>query len=268
MTVLETAAPPVGTLLRQWRQRRRLSQLDLAVATDISARHLSFVETGRSRPTRAMILRLSEQLDVPLRERNALLLAGGFAPAYAERELDRPELAAVLAAFRRVLTAHEPYPALLVNRWWELVESNDAIAVFTEGAAPDLLEPPVNVLRLCLHPDGMASRVVNLAECRASLLGRLRRQADVTGDARLDELYREMRGYPGGVAPGSADVVMPLRYRYGGRELAFFSISSVVGSPMDVTVEELAIESFYPADEDTAAALRTGLAQLPKPVEI
>jgi transcriptional regulator with XRE-family HTH domain len=256
MTALDTAAAPVGTLLRQWRRRRRLSQLDLAVSSEISARHLSFIETGRSRPTSAMILRLSEHLDVPLRERNALLLAGGFAPAYAEHQLDRPELAAVLAAFRRVLAAHQPYPALLVNRWWELVESNDAIEVFTEGAAPELLEPPVNVLRLCLHPGGMAPRVVNLAECRGSVLGRLRRQADVTGDARLDELYRELHGYPGGETHGSAGVVMPLRYRHRGRELSFFSISSVVGSPMDVTVEDLAVESFYPADEQTAALLR------------
>lgn len=256
MTTLETAASPVGTLLRQWRQRRRLSQLDLAVASDISTRHLSFIETGRSRPTSEMILRLSEQLDVPLRERNALLLAGGFAPAYAERDLDRPELAVVLAGLRRVVAAHEPYPALLVNRWWEMVESNEAIEVFTEGAAPDLLEPPVNVLRLCMHPYGMAPRVVNLAECRVKLLGRLRRQADVTGDARLHELYRELRGYPGGEATGNAEVVLPLRYRYHGRELAFFSISSVIGSPMDVTVDELAIESFYPADEQTAAVLR------------
>lgn len=256
MTVLDSATPPVGTLLRRWRERRRLSQLDLAVASEVSARHLSFIETGRSRPTSAMILRLSERLDVPLRERNALLLAGGFAPAYPERDLDRPELAAVLAAFRQVLTAHQPYPALLVNRWWEMVEANEAIDVFTADAAPELLEPPVNVLRLCMHPDGMASRVANLAECRARLLGRLRRQADATGDPRLDELHAELRGYPGGEAPADTDVVVPLRYRYRGRDLAFFSISSVVGSPMDVTVEELAIESFYPADEQTAAALR------------
>jgi len=247
----------VGDLLREWRQRRRLSQLDLAIQADISARHLSFVETGRSRPTSAMILRLTEHLDVPLRERNTLLLAGGYAPAYPEHPLDGPELAAVRAALRRVLSGHEPYPALVVNRWWELLDCNTPVGVLTEPVAAHLLTPPVNVLRLSLHPDGMAPHIVNLAEWRAHLLDRLRRQRAATGDPRLAELFEELRGYPGGEPeePGPPGVVVPLRYRLEGRELAFFSMTAVLGTPMDVTVEELAIESFYPADEPTARAL-------------
>jgi transcriptional regulator with XRE-family HTH domain len=251
------AASPVGELLREWRQRRRMSQLDLAIAAEVSSRHLSFVETGRSRPTSGMLLRLSEHLDIPLRERNALLLAGGYAPAYAEHGLDEPELAAVRTALRRILDAPSAYPAVVVNRWWELVDANAAVAMLTEGSAPELLQPPANVLRLSLHPDGMAPRIVNLAEWRAHLLTRLNRQAASTGDSRLAELHTELLGYPGGLAepPPMSSVVAPLRYRHGRRELSFFSVTTVIGAPMDVTVEELAIESFYPADEATAAAL-------------
>jgi transcriptional regulator with XRE-family HTH domain len=264
--------PPVGDLLREWRQRRQLSQLDLALAAEISARHLSFVETGRSKPTSEMILRLTEQLDVPLRDRNALLLAGGYAPAYPERRLDEPELAAVRAALRHILAGHEPYPAIVVNRWWELVDSNAAIATLIGAAAPELLAPPVNVLRLSLHPDGMAPSIVNLAEWRGHLLTRLQRQVATTGDARLAELLTELRGYPGGEEgrPGPADVVVPLRFRHGNRELSLFSITAVVGTPMDVTIEELAIESFYPADEATAEVLwahREGLAEPGEPTQ-
>jgi transcriptional regulator with XRE-family HTH domain len=255
--------PPVGDLLREWRQRRRLSQLDLAIQADISARHLSFVETGRSRPTSAMILRLTEHLDVPLRDRNTLLLAGGYAPAYPEHPLDGPELAAVRTALRGVLTGHEPYPAVVVNRWWELLDCNTTVGVLTEPVAAHLLAPPMNVLRLSLHPEGMAPHIVNLAEWRAHLLGRLWRQLAATGDVRLAELFEELSGYPGGEPgepgePGPADVVVPLRYRWRDRELAFFSMTAVVGTPMDVTIEELAIESFYPADESTAEALWAG----------
>ena len=257
-----TARPHAGDLLRQWRQRRRLSQLDLALAADVSSRHLSFVETGRSRPTSDMILRLAEHLDVPLRDRNTLLLAGGYAPAYPEHGLAEPELQAVQAALSRVLKGHEPYPAVVVNRWWELVDANTGIALFTRHVKPGLLEPPANVLRLSLHPDGMAPRIANLPEWRAHLLARLHHQAEVTGDARLAELRAELAAYPAGDGqgraeppPARAEVVVPLRYRDNGRELSFLSISAVVGTPMDVTVSELAIESFYPADAPTAAAL-------------
>ncbi len=252
-----------GELLREWRQRRRLSQLDLAIQADVSARHLSFVETGRSRPTSEMILRLTEQLEVPLRDRNTVLLAGGYAPAYPEHGLAEPELAAVRAAVAQVLTGHEPYPAVLVNRWWELIEGNASVASLTAGAAPWLLEPPVNALRLSLHPDGMAPRILNLAQWRAHLLTRLNRQVAATGDTRLAELLAELRSYPGGAGepPHRTDVVVPLRYLSEGRELSFFSITTVIGTPMDVTVSELAIESFYPADQATAAALRAAAGQ-------
>jgi len=250
-----------GDLIREWRQRRRLSQLDLAIAANVSSRHLSFVETGRSRPTSEMILHLAEHLDVPLRDRNALLLAGGFAPAYPERGLAEPELRAVKNALKRVLDGHEPYPAAVVNRWWELVDANAGIALFTGDVRPELLEPPVNVLRLSLHPDGMAPRIANLPEWRAHLLARLHRQAEATGDPRLFSLYSELEAYPGGQGdqgaqpPLPTDVVVPLRYRTAQAELSFLSITAVIGTPMDVTVEELAIESFYPADPQTAKAL-------------
>jgi transcriptional regulator with XRE-family HTH domain len=247
-----------GDLIREWRQRRRLSQLDLAIAANVSSRHLSFVETGRSRPTSEMILHLAEHLEVPLRDRNALLLAGGFAPAYPERGLAEPELHAVRNALKRVLDGHEPYPAAVVNRWWELVDANAGIALFTSGVSPELLAPPVNVLRLSLHPDGMAPRIANLPEWRAHLLTRLHRQAEATGDLRLTALHDELSAYPGGLgrSPGPAEVVVPLRFRADdGAGLSFLSITAVIGTPMDVTVEELAIESFYPADDQTAAAL-------------
>ncbi len=252
-----------GDLLREWRQRRRLSQLDLAIAANVSSRHLSFVETGRSRPTSEMILHLADQLDVPLRDRNTLLLAGGYAPVYPERGLAEPELKAVRDALRKVLAGHEPYPAVVVNRWWELVDANPGIELFTRRVDARLLQPPVNVLRLSLHPDGMAPRIVNLPEWRAHLLARLHRQAQATGDQRLTDLHGELAAYPGGQnqPPEPTDVVVPLRYRsgIGGKaEFSFISLTTILGTPMDVTVEELAIESFYPADDATAAALSRG----------
>jgi transcriptional regulator with XRE-family HTH domain len=252
------ATPAVGQLLREWRERRRISQLDLSIQADISARHLSFVETGRSQPTSGMILRLSEQLDVPLRERNALLLAGGYAPAYPEHSLEEPELARLRVALRQILTGHEPYPALVVNRWWEMLDGNAAVAVLTDGCDLALLTPPVNALRVSLHPDGMAARIANLPQWRAHILERLHRQVQATRDPRLAELLDELASYPGGEAerPELTDVAVPLRLRYDGKELAFFSMTAVVGAPLDVTVAEVAIESFYPADADTAEALQ------------
>jgi len=187
-----------------------------------------------------------------------LLLAGGYAPAYPQHGLEAPELAGVRAALRQVLAAHEPNPAVLINRWWEMVDANGAVAALTDGCAPELLVPPVNVLRLSLHPDGMAPRIANLAEWRAHLLTRLHRQAASTADARLAALHEEIRRYPGGESepPQVTEVVVPLRYRQGGRELSFFSMTAVIGAPMDITVGELALESFYPADQATAEALR------------
>lgn len=248
----------VGELLRQWRRRRGLSQLALAGAAGVSARHLSFVETGRSRPSRAMLLRLGEHLDVPLRERNALLLAAGLAPAYPQRRLDDPPMAAVADAVARLLAAYEPYPALVVDRHWELVDANAAVALLTAGCAPDLLEPPCNVLRLALHPDGLAPRIRTLGSWRAHLLARLRHQIAATGDAVLQELHDELRTYPAPPAepaPYTAPVV-PLRLTApDGRELAFLTTTTLFGTPGDVTVDELAIEAFLPADDATAAAL-------------
>jgi transcriptional regulator with XRE-family HTH domain len=256
MTMPEAARRPVGELLREWRERRRLSQLDLAIQADVSARHLSFVETGRSRPTATMILRLTEQLAVPLRERNVLLLAAGYAPAYPQHGLEAPELDNVRVALGQVLAGHEPYPAVVVDRWWEVRDANSGLALLTDGCAPALLKPPVNALRLALHPDGMAPRIVNLGQWRGHLLTQLRHRASALGDQRLHDLHDELLDYPGGADetfPGG-DVVLPLRYRRGDQELVLFSISAKVSTATDVTVEELAIESFYPADAATARA--------------
>jgi hypothetical protein len=217
-------------------------------------------------PSREMVLRLAEQLDLPFRERNHLLLAAGFAPAYAETALDSPQLSAVRAAVRQVLTGHEPYPAVVVDRGWNLVDANAGVALFTDGVAQELLAPPANVLRVGLHPKGMAPRVANLGEWRGHLLGRLRRQIAHTADPALARLYDELRAYPCDESepeielPGPGDVVVPLRIRHGDRELAFFSTVATFGTPLDITVAELAIESFFPADPDTASLLRNGVA--------
>ncbi|MFI2711527.1 helix-turn-helix domain-containing protein [Micromonospora sp. NPDC018662] len=251
----------VGGLLREWRGRRGFSQLFLAHAAEISPRHLSFVETGRAAPSREMVLRLAEHLDVPLRDRNQLLLAAGYAPVYPQAALDAPELRRVREAVRLVLRAHEPWPAVAVDRRWRLVDGNAAVPVLTAGVAPHLLRPPVNALRLTLHPDGLAPRVRNLGQWRAHLLVRLRRQAALTADPELAALHEELRGYPGGAGPepaepGPGDVVVPLRLRHGDGELRLLSTVSTFGTPLDVTVSELSIETFLPGDEATADALR------------
>jgi hypothetical protein len=207
-----------------------------------------------------MVLRLADTLDVPLRERNHLLLAAGYAPVYGEAALDAPQMAAVRQAIRLVLKAHEPFPAVVVDRGWNLVDANATIDLLTAGAAPQLLEPPVNVLRLSLSPDGLAPRIVNLAEWRAHLLARLRREIAVSADERLIELLDELRQYPGDKPdvepPGSGDVVVPLRIRTDLGELRFLSTVATFGTPLDVTVAELSIESFFPANPETADALR------------
>ncbi|GHF51179.1 transcriptional regulator with XRE-family HTH domain [Amycolatopsis bartoniae] len=254
---MQTTTRPVGSLLRQWRERRRLSQLDLAISAEISARHLSFIETGRSNPSRDMVLRLGEHLEVPLRERNQLLLAAGYAPAYRESGLDDPDLTVAREAVRRVLTGHEPYPAVVVDRYWNLVDGNESVAVLTEGVAPSLLRAPANVLRIALHPDGMAPRIRNLGEWRADLLGRLRRQVEVTADPALAELLAELRDYPGGEQePAPGGIFVPLRLEHRGAELSFFSTIATFGAPVEITLAELAIESFYPADPETGEHLR------------
>jgi len=249
--------PPVGRLLRDWRERRRLSQLDLAGEAGVSSRHLSFVETGRAKPSREMVLHLAEQLDVPLRERNQLLLAAGFAPAYERRGLDSPDMSAVRRAMDLVLAAYEPHPAVVVDRSWNLVAGNRSIALLTEGAAPELLAPSANVLRLSLHPDGLAPRILNLPEWRRHVLHRLAREAHLSGDPELDALHRELAALPGGTdrTPPNG-IAVPLRVRAGDDVLSFLSTVTTFGTAVDLTAAELSIEAFLPADAATAEALR------------
>lgn len=253
----------IGELLREWRQRRRLSQLDFAVEAEISSKHLSFLETGRSRPSREMLLRLAELLEVPLRERNTLLVAAGFAPIFTERKLDDPSLQAARDAMEMVLKGHEPYPALAVDRHWTLLAANRAVAPMLAGIREELLAPPLNVLRLSLHPDGLAPRIVNLGQWRTHLLARLRRQIEISADPTLMTLLEELSAYPAPQTPaGSGEIdgtnafVVPLRLATPAGVLSFISTTTVFGTPIDVTLSELALESFFPADAATAAALR------------
>ena len=256
--------PPIGTLLRDWRQRRRLSQLDLALDAEISARHLSFIETGRSRPSRGLLLHLAELLQMPLRERNRLLLAAGFAPHYDERALTATPLAPALQAIERLLQAHEPYPAVVVDRHWNLVRGNRMARLFLAGVSPALQAAPCNVLRLTLHPDGLAPLIVNLGEWRSHLLARLRAQVAASGDPGLAALLAELSAMsplpgedqPGGYTSPAPDVLTLFRLRSPVGELALFSTITVFGTPVDITLSELALESFYPADPATGDRLR------------
>ena len=257
--------PGVGPRLRQWRERRRRTQLELALDAGVSARHLSFVETGRSKPGRETLLRILEQLEVPFREQNRLLLAAGHAPAFPERPLDGPELAPVREALDLILTGHEPYPAVVVDRAWNLVAANAAMFALTQGADvdPALLEPPVNVLRAGLHPRGLAPLIVNLREWRAHFRERLERQVAITGNDDLAALVDEIAGYPAPEhehEPGSArgDVLGPLRVRApDGGELSFLGMFATFDTPFDVTTSELAIELLFPADRATAESLES-----------
>jgi transcriptional regulator with XRE-family HTH domain len=258
------ATQPIGEHLRVWRQRRRLSQLELAGDAEISTRHLSFLETGKAQPSREMVLRLAEQLEVPLRERNAMLMAAGFAPKFQERALDHPSLKIARQAIDLVLAAHEPFPALAVDRHWTMVASNKAVAPLLGGIDPSLLQPPVNVLRLSLHPKGLAPRIANLPEWRGHLLARLQHQVQATADETLVALLEELKRYPGhGTSSGRAapardyaGIVVPLELVTPNGTLAFFSTTTVFGTPVDVTLSELAVEAFFPADMATAEALR------------
>lgn len=249
-----------GDLLRHWRVTRRLSQLELAGRAETSARHLSFIETGRATPSRQMILHLSEELEIPLRERNRVLLAAGFAPVYAEPGLDTPQMEPVRTAMRQILVGHEPHPALAVDMHWNMVDANASAGLFLADIPAELLTPPVNALRLSLHPEGLAPRIINLAEWRGHLFERLQRQIEITGSAHLTALHTELRAYPGGEHPPGLpepeQAVVPLRLRHNGTDLAFLSAMTVFGTPMNVTVAELAIESFFPADPVTAQYLR------------
>ncbi len=265
-----SATPPVGMLLRDWRQRRRLSQLDLAGDANVSTRHLSCVETGRALPSREMVLRLADRLGVPLRERNRLLTAAGYAPMFSEHRLDEPALASARQALEGVLKGHEPFPALLVDRHWTLVAANRMVPLMLEGLPAELLRPPLNVLRLSLHPRGLAPRIVNLAQWRHHLLDRLKQQVAASGDAVLAALAEELSGYPppadGGETPLPSlapAVAMPLQFRSPEGVLTLISTITVFGTPVDITLSELALETFFPADEATAQALRRLAARLP-----
>jgi len=253
---------PAGQLIREWRQRRRMSQLELASTAGISARHLSFVETGRSRPSRAMVLHLAENLDIPLRERNPLLLAAGYAPTYQVTDFAAPEMQSVRDAVERLLAAHEPYPAILVDRRWQLVGANVAAAVLVEGVAPELLGPDCNVLRTSLHPQGLAPRIVNIEQWSAHIVDNVRRQVAITGDDGLRELERELVGYVtdmGLVLPPTAEapraIATPMRLRTDSGELALMTLIATFGTALDITLAELSLETFLPADAATAAVL-------------
>jgi transcriptional regulator with XRE-family HTH domain len=264
---MQVVIRPVGEHLREWRQRRRLSQLDLALEAEISTKHLSFLETGRATPSRDMVLHLAERLEVPLRERNLLLLSAGYAPVFAERSLEDPALGAARKAVDLVLAGHEPYPALAIDRHWTLITANTAVAPLLAGVDASLLKPPLNVLRLSLHPEGLAPRIINLQEWRGHLLERLRHQIDVTADAVLVDLLAELRAFPApqtraGVKPDKgtdyAGIAIPFRLATEAGVLSFFSTTTVFGTPVDVTLSELALESFFPADAQTAERLRAG----------
>ena len=255
----------VGAHLRQWRQRRRLSQLDLAGDAEISARHLSFVETGRAAPSRDMVLRLAERLDVPLRERNVLLVAAGFAPAFPQRALEDPALTQARQAIDLVLKAHEPNPAMAVDRHWNLVSANRMVLPLLDGIPQRLLTQPLNVLRLSFHPEALASRTVNLGEWCAHLLERLHRQCETTADPELIKLYQELKTYPipARAAPILADnVAIPFKMRFGDDVLSFISTTMIFGTPVDITLSEIAVETFFPADDLTAERLRAMAAKL------
>jgi transcriptional regulator with XRE-family HTH domain len=263
--VASSGGAAVGGHLREWRQRRRMSQLDLACEAEVSSRHLSFVETGRAQPSREMILRLAERLEVPMRERNVLLVAGGFAPVFPERSLESPELAAAKAALDILLEGHRPYPAFAVDRHWNIVATNGALPQLYDGVDPSLLAPPVNALRLSLHPHGLGRRIENLAEWLAHIEDRLRRQIDLTADAGLIDLLDEVRGYgralvgpgrPRPAARAAPEMIVPFRIRIGGEAASFFTTTMVFGTPVEVTLSELALESFFPADASTAALVK------------
>ncbi len=267
-----TASPstpaPFGERLRHWRQRRRLSQLELAHVADVSTRHLSYVETGRASPSRDMVLRLVDRLEVPLRERNALLEAAGYAPMYRERALGAPDMAGARAAVQRILDCHEPWPALAMDRHWNLVMSNRMVAPLMAGVSPALLQGDVNVLRLSLHPEGLAPRIRNLRQWREHLFERLRQQIQTTGDDALAALLAELRAYPesagpdAGALPGEHHgVLMPFEFHTPLGTLRLISTTTVFGSPVDITLQELALETFFPADEASARLLRALAAQ-------
>ena len=260
-----------GPLVRSWRERRGLSQLALACEANISQKHLSFIESGRAAPSREMVLHLAEHLDIPLRERNTLLLMAGYAPTFRDRPITDPALGRARAAIERVLKAHEPYPALTVDRHWTMVSANSAVAGLLTGVDPELLNPPINVMRVSLHPRGLAPLIVNLSEWREHLLDRLRRQLRLTRDPAIDALFKELSAFPGGRRePASRnshetldEIAVPLRLRTHAGVLSLLSTITVFGTPVEITLSELSVEAFYPADDATAQILRAALTSEP-----
>jgi len=258
--------PEFGRLLRQWRAQRRLSQLALAGNAQISSRHLSFLETGRAAPSREMILKLSEELQIPMRQRNALLAAAGYAAIYPERPLDDPRLEAVGGIVRTVLTAHEPNPAMAIDHRWNIVAMNRTLPVLIRDVDPALQGPPLNALRITLHPGGLAPRIINFQQWRAQAIHMLRRRADATADPGLMSLLQEVQGYsyPGTPEPAPADamdeVAIPIRLATPKGNISFLTTTMIFGRPRDVTVSELAIECLFPTDKASASVLRELLA--------
>jgi transcriptional regulator with XRE-family HTH domain len=257
------AAPPVGRLLKEWRGRRRMSQLDLAVDAGVSTRHLSFVETGRAKPSRELLLLLADRLEVPLRERNAFLLAAGYAPRYQRRSLDDETMSRVQATLQQLLDRHAPYPGVVIDRMWNVVLANDAASRLVATLPAELIGPPMNVFRACLHPDGLAAVTLNFHEWASYLVGQLHRLAVVTGDENVQQLRDEVDAYPNVAtldrrAPADEvpELWIPWRVGLGGAELAFFTTLTTFGTPQDVTLSELAVELFYPADDRTEELLR------------
>ncbi len=271
-TAQKTARPTVGDLLRHWRQEARRSQLDLASASGVSARHLSFVETGRARPSRSLLLHLAEHLEMPLRERNALVLAAGYAPAYAESDLGAEHLHSAREALAHLLEGQQPYPALVLDRWGDVLMTNSGTAPLLSGVDPDLLVAP-NAYRIGLHPGGLLPRVRRPEAWIAHLGQRLTRALRWSGDQRLRELLREIRTYPGvadvldaGPELGVQELLLTVTVADPAGDLSLHTAVTTFGGPHDVTLSELAVESFFPADAATRARLHAaapGLASQP-----
>jgi transcriptional regulator with XRE-family HTH domain len=254
---------PINDLIREWRQRRRMSQFDLACDTEISTKHLSYLETGRAQPDREVLLRVADRLAIPLRERNVMLRAAGFAPSYQERPLDDPSFSSARQSMELILASHDPSPALAIDRHWTLIAANKAVAQLTAGVDLLLLKPPVSVVRLYLHPAGLAPRIINLIEWRRHIIARLQQRIEMTGDPVLLDLVEEVRDYPlppgspGQAKPQDHDLIaVPFRLATVHGSLSFFSTTTVFGAPVDITLSELAIESFFPADQATAGIMR------------
>jgi len=267
---MKVTAQTVGSLLKSWRERRRKSQLDLALDAEISTRHLSFVETGRAKPSREMILLLAEQLEIPLRERNKILIVGGYAPVFSERSFDDVSFSAARQAIELILKGHEPFPALAVDRHWNMVAANKTVPLLLDDISAELLTPPVNVLRLSLHAEGLAPRIINLHEWREHLLLRLKKQVEDTADFELEELLKELSGYQiagrrsGKVSNESAGIIVPLRVESKFGTLSFISTTTVFGTPIDVTVSEIALETFFPADDLTREVFSNAEINFPR----